>query len=107
MKVKVQFPANIGVVELFWDRDGQPDIEPLRLGSAAIGRLHNPGTSAGTDDKAPLLAVELLRPGSQALGERSRRLVIDREPEGRLRGFDALTRPLRLGQRRLRRLLRV
>jgi len=63
MKVKVQFAANIGVVELLWDRDGQPDIEPLRLGGAAIGRLHDAGTAPGTDDEAPLLAIELLRPG--------------------------------------------
>src|SRR6516164_6062997 len=103
----MQFAANIGVVEFLWNRDGQPDIEPLRLGGAAVGRLHDAGTAAGTDDKAPLLAVELLRPCGQAPGKLSRRLVIDREPERRLRGVDALTRPLSLGQRRFRRLLRA
>src|SRR6516162_2363921 len=60
MKVEMQFPADIGVVEFFGrDRDGQPDIEPLSLGSAAIGRRHDAGTAAGADDEAPLLAVEL------------------------------------------------
>jgi len=28
------------------DRDGQPDIEPFRLASAAAGRLHDAGTAA-------------------------------------------------------------
>ena len=51
--------------------------------------------------------VELLRPIRQAAGEFPRGLVIDREPEGHLRGFDALSGPLRLGQRRPRRLLRA
>src|SRR6516165_3392493 len=38
MKIEVQLRANIRVVKfLVRDRDGQPDIEPLRLGSAAIG----------------------------------------------------------------------
>src|SRR6516162_6552888 len=63
MKIKMQVPANIGIVEFLWYRDSQPDIEPLRFGSAAIGCLHDAGTATGTDDKAPLLAIELLRPG--------------------------------------------
>src|SRR6516165_10449394 len=37
----------------------------------------------------------------------SRRLVIDRKPEGRLGSLDALSGPLRLSQSRLRRLLRA
>src|SRR5271165_7648842 len=108
MEVEVQFPANIRIVEFFvWNRDGQPDIEPVRLRSAAIGCLHDAWTATGADDEAPLLAVELLRPGRQALGELSRRLVINRKPEGHLRDLDALFHPLRLGQRCLRRLLRA
>src|SRR6516162_2584854 len=63
MKIKMQVPANIGIVEFLWYRDSQPDIEPLRFGSAAIGCLHDAGTATGTDNKAPLLAIELLRPG--------------------------------------------
>jgi len=50
-------------VEFLWYRDNQHDIEPRRFGSAAIGCLHDAGTATGTDDKAPLLAIELLRPG--------------------------------------------
>ena len=41
------------------------------------------------------------------LGELARGFVVDREPQGRLRGLDALPRPLRLGQRRHCRLLRA
>ena len=82
MKIEVEFPADVRVVEFFvGDRDGQPDIEPLRLAGAAIGRLHDAGTAAGADDEATLLAVERLRPGRQAPGELPRRLVIDREPQ--------------------------
>src|SRR6516164_1932232 len=60
MEVEVQFPADIGVVEVVLrDRDGQPDIEPSRLASAAMGRRHDAGTATGADVEAPLLAVEL------------------------------------------------
>src|ERR1700730_6610104 len=108
MKIEVQFSADIGVVEfLVGDRDSKPDAEPLRLGSPAIGRLHDAGTATGADDEAPFLAVERLRPRRQALGELARRFIIDREPESHLRGLDGLARPLRFAQRRLRRFLRT
>src|SRR3984893_16638829 len=108
MEVEAEFPADKWVVKfVVRDRDGQPDIEPLRLASAAAGRLHNAGTAAGADDEAPLLAVELLRPRCQAPGQLSRALVIDREPERHFRRLDALPLPLRLGQLRPRRLLRA
>src|SRR4051812_41118681 len=108
MEVEVQLPTDIGVIEfLVWDRDGQPDTEPLRVRSAAIGRLHDARTATGADDEAPPLAVEPLRPGRQPLSELSRRLVIGRKPQRYLRDLYALSRPLRLGQRRHRRLLRA
>ena len=108
VEIKVQFSADIGVVEFFVrDRDRQSDIEPFRLGSAAIGGLHDAGTAAGADDKALLLLAELLRPFCQPLGELSRGFVIDRQRERHLRRLDALSGPLRLGQHGLCRLLRA
>src|SRR5712671_8150996 len=69
MEVEAEFAADKWVVKfVVRDRDGQPDIEPFRLASAAAGRLHNAGTAAGADDEAPLLAAELFRPRRQAPG---------------------------------------
>src|SRR5271165_1883413 len=88
-------------------RDRQSDIEPLRLGSAAIGGLHDAGAAAGADNKALLLLVELFRPLRQPLGKLSRGFVIDRQRERHLRRLDALSGSLRLGQHGLCRLLRA
>jgi hypothetical protein len=47
------------------NRNGQADIDALRLGRAAIGCFHNAGTTARTDDKPSAVVPKALRPPGQ------------------------------------------
>src|SRR5262249_41732918 len=68
VEMKVQLATDIRIVELLRDRYGQADIESLRLRGAAVRCLHDTGATAGADDKAALIVVELLRPTGQSIG---------------------------------------
>src|SRR5438067_4609802 len=103
MKVEVQLPADIRVVELLIRyRDREPDIDAPCFRGARVSRLHDAGTAAGADDEAPVLAAQILRPFGQPPRQFARCLIVGREPQRRLRRLYPLSSCLRLGERRHR-----
>src|SRR5579885_451124 len=96
MEVDVQLAADKRIVEfLVGDRDSEPDVEPLGLGSAAIGCFHDPRSAAGAHDEASADVAEFLGPVRQAMGERARRLVVVGKLKHGLRGSAVSAGPLR------------
>jgi len=70
VEVEGELARDVGVVEFFRrQRDGEADVEALRLGRAAVRRLHDSRPPPVHTTKRRFHAVELLRPRGEAGSE--------------------------------------
>src|SRR5581483_5437924 len=107
VEVHVEAARDVLVLELLArQRDGQADVDAVRLGRAAARRLHDSRAAAGAHDEALLHLVEPLGPVRQAEGELARRLVVGRHLERHARLGDVGAGGLRMLQAELGDLLR-
>ncbi len=96
MEFEVQIAGDVRVAGLFvGQRNVEPGVDAGRLAGALVGRFHDSGTAAGTDDETGILALQVFRPFGQPPRQLARGLVIGGHFQIALGGGDVATLVLR------------